>query len=174
MPVGAPAAPAEKRTRTTTVRTAKPATAGTQARQDTREEGLIGLAQIGQALLIMSKNYADAGAVDMHARPIAHEIAVLASEDEKIATIVDRITALGPYAALIGAVMPLALQLMVNHDRIKADAAGMLGGKVMSKEALAAKVEADIAKAKAAFLREAREAQEEAAQAQADLERVAA
>lgn len=172
MPIGAPAAPAEKKPRSSTARTA--ATVGAQSRTEAREEGLKGLAQIGTAVCILTKNYADAGALDMHAEPIAHELAVLAQDNEKIATIIDRVTAMGPYAALIGAVMPLALQILVNHDRIKPDSAGLLGGKVMSKEALAAKVSADIDKAKTQFLREAKEAQEEAARAEAELAKVAA
>src|SRR5271155_5327058 len=146
MPIGQPQAPTPRggKTGTETKKTVASAT-----RANAREEGLKGLAQIGTAVCVMTKNYADAGALDMHSGPIAHEIAVLADDNEKIATIVDRITAMGPYAALIGAVMPLALQIMVNHDRIKPDAAGLLGGKVMSKEALAAKVQADVDKAKA-------------------------
>lgn len=170
MPIGQPAAPAGKKP----AGTSKAPTVSSLSIQQAREEGLKGIAQIGTAACILTKNYADAGALDMHAEPIAHEIAVLASENEKVATIVDRVTAMGPYAALIGAVMPLALQLLVNHDRVKPDAAGLFGGKVMSKEALAAKVSADIDTAKAKFLREAREAQEAAAKAETELSKVAA
>lgn len=170
MPIGQPQAPGERKPKGTTV---KPTVASLNI-QEAREEGIKGIAQIATAVCIMTKNYADAGAIDMHAEPIAHEIAVLATDNEKIANIVDRVTAMGPYAALIGAVMPLAMQLLVNHDRIKPDAAGLLGGKVMSKEALSAKVSADVDRAKAAFLREAREAQEAAKQAEAELAKVAA
>jgi hypothetical protein len=81
---------------------------------------------------------------------------------------------MGPYAALLSAVMPLAIQVLINHDRITAQAGGMFGGKVMSKEALAAKVSADIDMANARFLSEAREAQQEAAKAKAELEKASA
>src|SRR5271166_728634 len=173
MPIGTPKAPPAK-TGTTKPPAGKPVTLGASAITAAREEGLEGLAQIGTAVLILTKNYADAGAVDMHAKPIAHEVALLAEGNEKVGNIVDRITAMGPYAGLLTAVMPLAMQLLVNHDRIQANAAGLFGGQVMSKEALAAKVSADIDKKKAQFLREAREAQEEAQAAEADLRREAA
>lgn len=173
MPIGQPRPPADKgQPKSRTTATTK--TVASAAKTESREENLVGLAGIATGVLIITKNYADAGAVDMHAAPIAHEVAVLAENDDRIANIVDRLTAVGPYAALLTAVMPLALQILVNHDRIKPSAAGLMGGKVMSKEALSAKVEADILKAQAAFMREAREAQEEAREAQANLEKVAA
>jgi hypothetical protein len=173
MPIGQPKAPADKGA-PKTAGAAKPKTLGTSSVTAAREEGLNGIAQIGTALLILSKNYADAGAVDMHAEAISHEVAVLAEDNENIGNIIDRITAMGPYAGLLTAVMPLAMQLLVNHDRIQANAAGLFGGSVMSKEALAAKVSADIDKKKTEFLRQAAEAQKEAAEAQAQLARVAA
>jgi hypothetical protein len=170
MPVGAPQAPGQKAPKAGGA--AK--TLGSAGRTAAREEGLEGLGQIATAACIMTQNYADAGALDMHFAPLAHEIAVLAEDNEKVANIVDRITAIGPYAALLSAAMPLVIQILINHDRIKPEAAGMLGGKVMSKEALAAKVSADVDKKKAEYLKVAQEAQEEAARAQADLVKAAA
>lgn len=172
MPIGQPKAPADKgQPKPRTAATTK--TLAASAKTDAREEGLTGLAQIATGILIITKNYADAGAVDMHAAPIAHEIAVLAENDDRIANIVDRITAVGPYAALLTAVMPLALQILVNHDRIKPSAAGLMGGQVMSKEALEKKVEADILRAQAQFLKDAKEAQEEVARIQAEMRQAA-
>src|SRR5271155_3354255 len=142
MPIGAPAAPPPKGPKAPGQ--PKPKSLASEKIQDSREEGLQGIAQIVTAGLILTKNYPDAGAVDMHAPDIAHEVAVLANDNEKVGNIVDRITGLGPYAALLTAVMPLAIQLLVNHDRIQPTAAGLFGGSVMSKEALAAKVSADI------------------------------
>lgn len=170
MPIGQPRPPADKGKPRSGAANQTTKTVGASAKTEAREDGLLGLSTIATGLLIITKNYADAGAVDMHAEPIAHEVAVLAEDNEKVANIVDRITAIGPYAALLTAVMPLALQLLVNHDRISPNAAGMLGGKVMSKEALAAKTEADILKAQAEFMRAAKDAQEEANRARADLE----
>jgi hypothetical protein len=175
MPVGQPAAPADLGKRASQARQPSLSSANKIAAiTEAREEGLQGIAQIATAILILTKNYPDAGAVDMHAEPISHEIALLASENEKIGSIVDRITALGPYAGLLTAVMPLAMQILVNHDRIQADAAGLFGGKVMSKDALAAKVKADIDTAKAKFLNQARQAQEAATKAADDLAKAAA
>jgi hypothetical protein len=161
MPIGAPTAPIAKTGKTT----GSKVTAASLGKTSEREEGLKGIGQIGTMVLIMTKNFADAGAVDMHFPAIAHEVAELAQENEKVATIVDRIIAVGPYAGLLTAVMPLALQLLVNHDRIQSSAAGMLGGKVMSKEALEAKVKAEIDQATTRMLKEAQDARQEAEQA---------
>jgi uncharacterized protein with beta-barrel porin domain len=174
MPIGAPAAPKEGKPRTAGASAASKGTLAAQNRQTAREEGLNGLVQIGSAVCIMTKNYADAGALTEHGPNVSHEIAALAEENENVANVIDKLTAMGPYAGLITAIMPLAIQLLINHDRIKPDAAGLMGANVMSKEALAAKVSADIDTKKAAFLREAKQAQEEAAKAQAELAKVAA
>lgn len=176
MPIGAPKPPDDKkRTGTPGNRTANQAkTVGASAVTEAREDGLLGIAQIGTALLILTKNYADAGAVDMHGQPIAHEVALMAEDNEKLGNIVDRLCAMGPYAGLLTAVMPLAMQILVNHDRINPSAAGLFGGQVMSKEALSAKVSADIDTKKAEFLRQANEAKKAAEEAQANLEREAA
>jgi hypothetical protein len=163
MPIGAPAPPPARGSKGSTKPPAGSKTLGSSAITQAREEGLAGLGQIATAVCVMTQNYADAGAFDMHFPGVAHEVAVLAEDNEKVANIVDRIVQVGPYAALLTATMPLVIQLLINHDRIKAEAAGLLGGKVMSKEALTAKVTADIERTRAQYMREAEEAKAEAA-----------
>jgi hypothetical protein len=61
---------------------------------------------------------ADAGACAQHGENISNEVAALAETNEPIAKAVDFITGVGPYAALIAAVLPFGLQILLNHGRI--------------------------------------------------------
>jgi len=69
---------------------------------------------------------ADAIVAGKSAPAIATAVADVARDNERFAEIVDRITSTGPYAALFGAVAPLALQIAANHSaRIGAVARNM-------------------------------------------------
>jgi hypothetical protein len=170
MPINAPAAPAAKTPRTTGTAKTTGKTLASTGKTAAREEGLQGVMQIAAAIALMTKNYADAGALDMHGPPVCHEIAVLAEDSEPIANICDRLNTVGPYAALLTATLPLVMQMLVNHGKMDAGVAGGFGGKIMSKEALAARTKAEVDKQTAAFLREAAEAEAEAAKTQAEIE----
>jgi hypothetical protein len=116
----------------------------------------------------MTKQYADAAAISEHSKDISIECARVADDNEQFANVIDKLTSVGPYAGLLTAIMPLAMQLAVNHKRIEA---GVMG--TVSPDALAAKVKADMASKQADFLREAREAQERAEKAKAEFQEVA-
>lgn len=85
-----------------------------------RTEALNGLGQIGALVLVMRGSYADAGAIAQHGPGISAETAKLAEQNESIANLIDYLTQAGPYMGLVSVVLPLVLQLAVNHNRIDA------------------------------------------------------
>lgn len=123
----------------------------------TRAEGLNGLFQIGAAGCMMAGQYADAGAFSKHGPTISDEAAKLAETNESFAKTLDYITAIGPYAGLLTAVVPFVLQILVNHHRLPAEPLQQLG--VDNPAVMEAKMKADM-------LKQAREAL--AAQAEAE------
>jgi hypothetical protein len=136
----------------------KPALAQTpQSQHEAREQGLLGLGQIGQAICMMREWFADAGAIQIHWPNVARETASLADQDERVGKTIDYLISAGPYAGLLTAALPLAMQIAANHGRLDANAASGLGG-VMPKEMLEARVKADMEKARAEFMRQTQEA----------------
>lgn len=83
-----------------------------------REEAVGGIFQMVSFGLLMAGQVPDAGAVAEHGPKIATQTAILADDNEGVAKIVDFLTAVGPYAGLFSAVLPLALQILVNHGRV--------------------------------------------------------
>lgn len=126
-----------------------------QARLKENEEAVNGIFGLGAFALMMVKQPADAMAVSIHGPKISHEIAVLAETNETFANLIKYITTAGPYAALVTAVMPLAMQIAINHGKMSAEAIPM--DNVYSKEFLIAQAEAQIRDAEAQ-MREAAEA----------------
>lgn len=126
-----------------------------------RETAVNGVLQLGHFGLILARQYADAGALAQHGPAIAHEVAELAATNEKIAKSVDYFLEAGPYAGLITAVMPFALQLMVNHRLVKAEL--VAGGGVVPPEALEAQTRAGMARAAQQALAEQQQAEQELA-----------
>jgi hypothetical protein len=102
-----------------------------KARTDYRA-GIEGLGQMA-AFAISFKAPADAAAVAYHTPPIAKAVADLANEKPEVAAVLDRLLSAGPYAALLTAVTPLVIQLLVNH---KVAPAGIMGS-VTPEEMLA-------------------------------------
>src|SRR5882757_7282010 len=88
-----------------------------QAKRNTREEGVNGLFQLATGLCMMTGQHADAQAFAMHGPNIAPEIAAIAEDYDKVGEAIDKLVAVGPFAGLLTAVLPLALQLAVNHGR---------------------------------------------------------
>lgn len=85
--------------------------------------GIEGIGQLaGGALFFVAP--ADAAAVMLHTPPIAAALNDLAQQDPRVAAMLDKLLAVGPYGALLAAVMPLVLQILTNHGKIPA---GVLG-----------------------------------------------
>lgn len=129
-----------------------------------REEAVNGIFQLVGFGCIMTGQYADAGAISMHTPPISHEVAELAKKNESIAKGVDVLLQAGPYAALIGACMPLVLQLLVNHDIIPAEK--MAGANVVKPEVLESQVKTQMARQAMEAMRQQQEAEAEMAEMQ--------
>lgn len=85
---------------------------------NTRLDAVNGLFQMVQMGCVMGGQYADAGAIGLHGEAIATEVVSIADQNARIARAVDYLTEVGPYAGLIGAILPFALQLAANHKVI--------------------------------------------------------
>lgn len=132
-------------------------------KQKVREEAANGIGQLLAFGCMVSGSLADAGAISMHWPNVAHEAALVAETDAKMASALDKLLEVGPYGNLIIATLPLVAQLLVNHKIVKPEA--MAGAGVVHPDALEAQVKANMA-------RKAMEAMREQAQAEAELRRV--
>lgn len=124
-----------------------------------REEALNGFGQIGQVPLLAFKMYADVGAMSLHWPNIAKELAALADTQEPIAAVIDPLIKVGPYTALITAVLPLAMQVAVNHGKAPAGAMGTVPATTLT-----AQVETGLAMAELEALKMQQEAEKAAAE----------
>lgn len=165
-------APPKRRTTGSTSAVAKTAKVETKSLRERREEGLNGLAQLGQALCLMTGQLADARTLGMHFPPVASELADLADTHDMIASPVDFLIKIGPWTGLVAAGMPLILQMLANHKVI--DAAGMAGQGVVPPEVLEAQMRAEMARIQAEAMRERQMAIQEAQKAQAEYEKMIA
>lgn len=160
MPIGSAPPPPPRKTATTS----KPTPPRPADKTTERSEGLQGYGQLIQAGLIGFRQYADAGALGLYFPSIADEVAKLAAIDERVASVVDPIIQGGPYTALIAAVLPMAMQLAVNHGRVKPGAMG-----TVPRETLSARIEANLARMQAQALREQQAAEAEAERLQEEI-----
>lgn len=133
-------------------------TANVAGRTKAREEAANGIFQLAAFGCVVTKQYADAGAIANNGQAIAHEAAQLAETNEGVGRLLDYLMEAGPYAGLITAVMPLALQLMANHGLVKAEL--VAGAGVQSPQALEAQVKADMARQAHAALMAQQEAEQ--------------
>lgn len=118
-----PSAPPKVNRRPAATTAAKKETRETSAEQlrKDREEGVNGLFQIGQLACIMTGNWADAGAFETHGPNVSRETAELGARYEKVGKSLDVLSQVGPFTAIIGAVVPLILQIAANHGKVPAD-----------------------------------------------------
>ncbi len=89
-------------------------------------DGVSGLMQIASAGVAMASPV-DGFCVAQHTPPIANAVADLAVDRPEVAAALDKILAVGPYGALIGAVLPLVVQIAHNHNRVPEEMAKALG-----------------------------------------------
>ena len=136
-------------------------------KQAERSDGLQGYAAIGQAILIGTRQYADAGAITVFFPKLADEVAKLAATDERVAGWIDPIIQAGPATAVIAAALPLVMQFAVNHGWMKPGGMG-----TVSRETLASKVELGIAQMQAQAYREQLQAEEEAARIREEIQKL--
>lgn len=126
------------RRRRTGARAPKPGAATpkskTQKYQTDYRKGLNGMLQLASFPLVMLGTQkpaflADAAAIGEHGPGVVDAVNDLAQEDPRLAAVLDKILGMGPYGALIAAVLPLAAQLLANHKIIPAGVAKALGAK---------------------------------------------
>lgn len=120
-----------------------------RSQRELREEGLNGLAQIGQGIALALRQYADAATLGTHFPPVASELAKLADHYDVIAKPIDLLIQVGPFGALIAAAMPLVTQLAVNHRMAPA---GMMG--TVPPETLSAQMQAQMMRMQAEMMRQ--------------------
>lgn len=148
--------------------TAVATTVDTRTPFERRNQGLVELGQGAAGICLMTRQYADAAAVNQHFPPIARELALLADQHESIAKPIDFLIELGPWYGIVMAAMPLVLQIMANHKML--NAAAMAGMGVVPPDVLENQAKAQIARMQAAALAEQQEAMLEAQRAQQQYE----
>lgn len=128
-------------TRRTSVRPAAPRPAGPpkpaaakKASGPDYKRSVQGLLQLAATPLLVAaqrsdRAAADAAAISLHAEPIAQAVHDLATDDPRVGALLERLLAVGPYGALIAAVLPLGMQLAVNHGVAPLPLASALGAQ---------------------------------------------
>lgn len=138
-----------------------------------REYAVNGLFQLGSLGCVLLGQHADAGAISIHGPNIAHEVSDLASQNDQIANAVDKLLTVGPYAGLVGAVLPFFMQIAVNHGIIKADKLPA-ESDIVAPEVLEAQVKTALARQQMEAMQRQREAERELAEMRAEWERISA
>lgn len=127
-----PPGPKPRRERSAQSR-AEPVTAEpvTDSRRAVWQAGLAGYAQMTAGLAVVAYNrsqndayLADAAAITLHSPALSGALVAVAEQDPKVARVLDRICAVGPYGALVTAVVGLGAQLAANHGRLADGALG--------------------------------------------------
>lgn len=149
--------------------TARRATTPTKTAE--RADGVQGLFQLTAAGLAMFGQVADAGAIHKHSESVALETAKLAEDNASVARVVDYVCAVGPFAGLIAAVMPLCLQILANHNKIPAAAVSSFG--VVDPRTLEAEIRLEAAKQQAQMMRAQADAERELARMVNEAEKIA-
>lgn len=132
-----------------------------KTKADLRREALGGVAQIGQFACLAFGKFADAGAIGVHSPGLIDETVKLADNNSKIASKVDLLVEVGPYAGIVAAAIPFLAQIFVNHGLFKAEVFANAG--VVEPESLSAQM-------KTQLMRQAMEAQQEQMRIQQEME----
>lgn len=130
-----------------------------KTKDELRQEALDGLLQLTQFGCLAFGSFADAGAIGVFGPPIATEVVNLAKDNSKVASKVDLLIEIGPYAGLVAATIPFLAQLLVNHKVFKAEQFGNAG--VMEPEMLETQMKTQVLHRAAQARRQQMEAQEE-------------
>lgn len=132
---------------------------GPKTRDELRQEALSGVLQLAQFGCLAFGNFADAGAIGVFGPPMVTETVNLAKDNSKVASKVDLLIEVGPYAGLVAATIPFLAQLMVNHKVFKAEQFGNAG--VVEPEILETQMRTQVLQRAMQAKREQMEAQEQ-------------
>ncbi len=102
----------------------------------------------------------------MHGPRIAEETARVAESAEPVGKVLDMLAMSGPYAALVGAVLPFAVQIAMNHKAIP-EVTALQG--VVPPATLEAQVKAELAEMQMAALRVQQQAEAALAEVRAEM-----
>src|SRR5712691_7648942 len=105
-----------------------------KTQDELRQEALSGVLQLIQFGCLAFGNFADAGAIGVFGPPMVSETVDLAKANSKVASKVDLLIEIGPYAGVVAAAIPFLAQLLVNHKVFKAEQFANAG--VMTPESL--------------------------------------
>jgi hypothetical protein len=108
------------------------ATRGRKPRGPDYESIVGGFFQLA-TLPLMALSPLDVVAVADHGPAIAKAAALTAQERPEVATLLDKLAVAGPYSVLLGALTPLLMQVLVNHDRIPGGLGTKFGVKTKEK-----------------------------------------
>lgn len=101
----------------------KPAPATSRQTKTDYKAGVEGLLQLA-AFGLSFQSPMDAMAIQMHAPYVAMALSDLAQVKPEVARVLDKILAAGPYGAVLSAIVPLVVQILVNHNKVSAGALG--------------------------------------------------
>lgn len=113
-----------------------------KTKDELRQDALDGVLQMAQFGCLAFGNFSDAGAIGLFGRPMAIEIVKLAKQNTKVASKVDLLIEVGPYAGIVAAAIPFLAQLLVNHGVFKAEQFANAG--VLSPDALEANMKTQV------------------------------
>jgi hypothetical protein len=172
MSLAATKAPPRKRAATPASKAETSSKPDTRTVTEKRAEGLLGIGQLLQGVCVLTGQFADAAAIGRHFSPVAVELAKCADSSDIIAKPVDFLIEVGPYGALISAVMPLAFQIAANHGWI--DASRMMSQGVVPPAVLEAQMNAEIARVQAEAMAQQKAAIAEAQRVQREYQEMMA
>lgn len=141
-----------------------------EERTSDRAEGIAGLGQLACIPLMLLGQHADVGAIQAHWPAVSTETAKIADNNPKLAAVIDKAIAIGPYAGLVTALMPFVLQILVNHNRLSMHP--MLGGMgVISPQAMEMRAQAEMMRQAAESMRAQQTAEQEVRELMQEAER---
>jgi hypothetical protein len=94
-----------------------------------REDSLNGIWTAISAFCMMGNQWADAGAISIHGPNVSREAAAISMKYEKFGNALDALANVSPFANVLGAMMPMVLQIAANHKMVAAQAVAGLGVK---------------------------------------------
>lgn len=130
-----------------------------KTKDELRQDALDGVLQMAQFGCLAFGNFADAGAIGLFGRPMAVEVVKLAKQNTKVASKVDLLIEVGPYAGIVAAAIPFLAQLLVNHGVFKAEQFANAG--VVSPNTLEANMKTTLMKQAMEAMQAQRAAEEE-------------
>lgn len=106
-------------------------------------DGIAGLLQIPAFILASAGRLNpvleyDGLAIAIATPNIAEAVNSLAQEEPRVAAVLDKILQVGPYGAILGALVPLAAQIAVNHKKMPAGTLGTQEPEAMKAALVAA------------------------------------